>query len=766
MEEKKRNEETTKEQGQAVTISVGGMSCASCVRHVEKGLLKVPGVISAAVNLPLEEAVVEFESGKVTTEDLKAAVIDAGYEFLGVKGEKKKDEVTAGDDLLKRKQEEFERLKSRFAFAVVAAVFVFVGGMPELFPFMKKIPAQTLNYFLFAISAPTIFWAGGAFYSGALKAARHFTSDMNTLVAVGTFSAFAYSALVTFYPHFFWAKGMHPMVYYDTAVMIIAFILLGRMLEARAKSRASSAILKLLNLQAKFARVLHNGQEMEIPLEEVQVGDEILVRPGERIAVDGEIMTGNSAIDESMITGESIPVDKGPGDGILGGTINKAGSFTFRASRVGKDTAIARIIKIVEEAQAQKPPIQRVADKVASYFVPAVIVIAIITFIAWFIFGPKGDFTFALMSFISVLIIACPCAMGLATPTAIMVGSGRGAENGILIRGGESLELARKIDTIIFDKTGTLTAGKPEVTGVYPLADLDENEILRLASAAEYYSEHPLGQAIVRGAKVRGIEIIGGENFLSIAGRGVRVNIDGSMILVGGKGFMKESGADVTVFEMKAAELSSQGKTAVFVARRTAYKNEALGILAIADEIKATSAEAVKRLKDLGLDVVMLTGDNESAAKSIAAELGINRVIAGVLPEGKADVVKKLKEEGRVVAMVGDGVNDAPALALADVGIAVGSGTDAAIEASDITLVTNDPLKVIHAINLSRKTVEIIYQNFFWAFIYNVLGIPIAAGVLYPSFKILLSPIFASAAMAFSSVSVVSNSLRLKGMKI
>jgi Cu+-exporting ATPase len=585
---------------------------------------------------------------------------------------------------------------------------------------------------------------------------------MNTLIAVGTMAAYLYSVAATLFPSFFRKAGIAPAVYFDTSAFIIALILFGRVLEARAKTQTSEAIKKLMGLQPKTARVIREDGEKDILIEEVLVGDLIIVRPGERIPVDGIVEEGRSSVDESMITGESMPVRKAPGDEVIGATLNKTGSFRFRATKVGKDTALAQIIKLVQEAQGSKAPIQRLADVISGYFVPVVISIAIGTFIIWFDFGPRPSLTFALLNFVAVLIIACPCALGLATPTAVMVGTGKGAENGILIKGGESLETIHKVDTILFDKTGTLTEGEPELTDIVPSPSFKEDELLRLAAAAEKGSEHPLGEAILKKARDKSQEIAEPEDFKAVEGHGVEAQVKGRKVHLGNAKFMGELGVDIQAWEKRAEELSAEGKTVIYAG----VDGKAAGLLAVADTLKENSAEAVEKLKKLGLDVVMMTGDHPRTAEAISRKVGIKKVISEVLPEDKVHEIKKLQETGRKVAMVGDGINDAPALAQADVGISIGTGTDVAMEASDITLIRGDLRAVVSAIELSKKTIKVIKQNLFWAFFYNVVGIPVAAGILYPFFHVLLNPIIASAAMAFSSVSVVSNSLRLKRVKI
>jgi Cu+-exporting ATPase len=608
-----------------------------------------------------------------------------------------------------------------------------------------------------------MFWAGTPFFKGAWAALKHRTADMNTLVAVGTLAAFIYSAVVTIAPvSTFMSLGKTPDVYFDSAAMIITLILLGRLLEARAKGRASGAIAKLLGLKAKVAHVIRDGKEADVPLDEVEVGDLLAVRPGETIPVDGEIVEGSSAVDEAMLSGESMPVDKNVGDRVVGSTINLTGSFRFRANRVGKDTVLAQIVRLVEEAQGAKAPIQRLADRVASVFVPVVISIAVATFIVWILAGPPPALTHALLNFVAVLIIACPCALGLATPTAIMVGTGKGAELGILIRGGEVLEETRRIDTVIFDKTGTLTVGKPSVTDVFALGNGAGDEVLMLAASAEMDSEHPLGVAVKEEAEAKGLALERPESFEAVPGKGVRATIGSRRVLLGNPGFLADEGFRSDELAEKIDELSGQGKTCTGLV----VDEEPAGVIALADTIKENAREAVSELRSMDIEVYMITGDNERTARAIAEQAGIDNVLAEVLPRDKADTVAKLQEEGKKVAMVGDGINDAPALARADVGIALGAGTDIAIEASDITLIRDDLRSVTDAIKLSRKTVTIIKQNLFWAFFYNTLGIPIAAGVLYPIWGILLNPMYAAAAMAFSSVSVVTNSLRLRRARL
>ena len=588
---------------------------------------------------------------------------------------------------------------------------------------------------------------------------------MNTLVAVGTTAAYGFSAAVTAVPGLLSSAAVEPQVYFDTSAVIIVLILFGRMLEARAKGRTSDAIRKLMSLRPRTARILDAAGEREVPVEEVRVGDVLVVRPGEQLPVDGTVLEGRSSIDESMITGESLPADKGPGDSVVGATLNKWGSFRLRAAKVGEDTALAKIIRLVQEAQGTKAPIQRLADVIAGYFVPVVIGVAILTFVIWSIFGPSGKPVFALLNFVAVLIIACPCALGLATPTAIMVGTGKGAERGILIKSGESLETVHRVDTVVFDKTGTLTTGRPETTDIVPSsvpADGADDRFLFFAASAELGSEHPLGQAVVRGARTRGIEVEHPGDFRALEGLGVEATVKGARVIVGSRKLVEETGIDASSLVARAESLAGEGKTTAFVG----VDGRLAGLIALADTLKPSARPAVEKLRGMGLTVIMLTGDNRRTAAAMAAEAGIDDVIPEVLPGDKAEVIRKLQAAGKRVAMVGDGINDAPALAQADVGMALGTGTDVAMASADITLMSGDLAAVVSAFELSRRTIRTIKQNLFWAFVYNVVGIPVAAGVLYPVFGLLLNPMIASAAMAMSSVSVVSNSLRLRRAKI
>ncbi len=736
-----------------MTVAVGGMTCAACVNRVEKALKGLEGVMEANVNLATEKATILYQEDRLQKEDFRRVILELGYQVRGFEDE------GLGDREREARVREVSRQKRKFFISAILTSMVFLGSMPEWFPWW---PTILQNYFLlFVLTTPVQFWAGGQFYRGFWLALKHRTSDMNTLIAVGTSAAYIYSAIVTFFPEVFKSYGLKMGVYFDTAAMIITLILLGKMLEAIAKGHTSEAIKRLMGLRAKMALVIRGGEELEIPVEEVRPGDWVRVRPGEKIPVDGIIREGQSAVDESMLTGESLPVEKRTGDPVMGGTINKTGSFLFEATKVGKETALAQIIRLVEEAQGSKAPIQRLADRVASIFVPTVISIALATFGIWLVWGPPPAFTFALLKFVGVLIIACPCAMGLATPTAIMVGTGRGAENGILIKSGESLETLHRVRTIIFDKTGTLTRGKPAVTDIVVGDGYKLEQILSWAASVEKGSEHPLGEAIVNAAHERNLSLQPVNNFEAIPGQGVRGEIDGHRLVLGNLKLMEENNIEADGLRIRAEALANEGKTPMIIAQ----DGRAAGIVAVADTLKPNSREAVNALHRLGLEVIMITGDHERTAKAIASQIGIDRVLAEVLPWEKSNQVKKLQEEGKIVAMVGDGINDAPALAQADVGIAIGTGTDVAMESSDITLITGDLRAVIAAIQLSRRTIRTIKQNLFWAFIYNILGIPIAAGVLYPFWGILLNPMIASAAMAMSSVSVVSNSLRLRGFR-
>ncbi len=733
--------------------------------QLEQHLARVRGVIHADFNLATMAINIEYLPGAADKRTIRQGIEDFGYRVREVSGsgdESAEDSIEAAHDA------EYNDLKRKFWIAAVLSLPVLVIAMSHGTIGFLNFPG--VNWLQLVLTIPVVFYCGRQFYLGAWAAFRHRAADMNTLIAVGTGAAFIYSILATVFPNFFASAtqtmtmpGMENMrnvpVYFEAASVIIALILLGRMLEARAKGQTGAAIKKLIGLQAKTARVIRDGKEIEIETEEVIPGDIVLVRPGEKIPVDGVLVDGSSAIDESMLTGESLPVEKKTGDEIFGATINKTGAFSFKATKVGKDTALQQIVKLVSEAQGSKPPIAKLADTISSIFTPVVICIAITTFVIWFVAAsPEVRFTMALVNFVSVLIIACPCALGLATPTAIMVGTGRGAENGILIKGGASLETAHKLNTIVLDKTGTITKGEPELTDVVAADGFDENDLLKIVASAEKQSEHPLAAAIVRGATDRNLQLEKVENFNALEGRGIEARVAGKDLLLGNLRLMNERKIELNGAETTVEQLASEGKTPMFAAIDGKYA----GIVAVADTIKPESKEAIRALQNLGLEVVMMTGDNKRTAEAVAAQVGIRKVLAEILPEGKSGEIKLLQAEKKVVGMVGDGINDAPALAQADVGIAIGTGTDVAIEASDITLIKGDLRGVVTAIALSKATIRTVKQNLFWAFIYNVIGIPIAAGLLYPFFGILLSPILASAAMSLSSVSVVANSLRLR----
>jgi Cu+-exporting ATPase len=719
---------------------------------VENALNSVTGVLTASVNLATGRATIIHGPKWDGPAALKKVIIEQGYEFLGELKDNLADPIEAA------RAEELKDLKLKVTCGAILSVIIFLGSMQHWFGFLQIIPRQFMLWAMFILTAPAVFWVGSRFFVGAIKAALQKTSDMNTLVAVGALSAYVYSAAATFFPHFFMTAGVMPHVYYDGAAMIVTLILVGRLLEAKAKGKTSTAIKKLMNLKPQTAHLIRKDQESEVPVEEVQVDDVLLVKPGEKIPVDGVILSGESSVDESMLTGESMPVTKEIGQKVFAATMNKTGSFTILATDVGYETALAQIIRLVEDAQGSKAPIQRLADRLASVFVPAVFFVAFITFAIWYFFPAESNFSRALINFVSVLVIACPCALGLATPTAIMVGTGLGAQSGILIKGGEALEKIHKLSVVVFDKTGTLTRGEPVLTDLVAASGFNSTQVLAYAAALEKSSEHPLAQAILQRAQTDGIAVAAVEKFIAASGLGAKGFFKDKLCLIGNRMLMETEAVPVDALDDSAAVLAREGKTVVYVA----LEKTAIGLIALADVPKSSAKQAIENLKGRGLKVMMITGDNAGTAEAIAAQLGIDQVLADVLPGNKADEIRKLQQEGEVVAMVGDGINDAPALAAADVGIAIGVGTDVAIEASDITLIRDDLLGVPEAIGLSEATMRVIKQNLFWAFFYNVIGIPIAAGVLYPFFGILLNPEFAAAAMALSSVSVVSNSLRLR----
>ncbi|MZG30376.1 MAG: copper-translocating P-type ATPase [Nitrospinae bacterium] len=742
---------------QSKTYPVEGMTCASCVSRVEKKLSSIQGVHSVDVNLASEQVLIDYIPALVDFESLRLALEETGYRLLQKKSE---GNPVEGDE--ERYHKQLADLKLKLVFSGLTSVLVmFLSMQGETF---FSFNLQTLNIILLVLATPVQFYGGGQFYRGALNGFRHGYADMNTLIAVGTSAAYFYSAWVAIFPDSVKFSGLE--VYFDTSVMIITLVLLGRWMEARAKHSASSAIKKLMGLQPETAHVEREGREIEISVEDLIAGDVVLVRPGEKIPVDGVLIEGQSSIDESMLTGESVPVEKNSGDEVIGASLNKTGFFKFRVTRMGKDTVLAQIIQLVEQAQGSKAPVQRLADKIAGVFVPTVIVLALLAMAFWWGVGssivtlPATPFLFALMIFISVMIIACPCALGLATPTAIMVGTGKGAEMGILIKSGEALEQTEKLDTIIFDKTGTLTFGKPEVTDVLlsPASVLDVDRLLVIAGSMEKQSEHPLAQAVVLETKKRGLKFETVSEFEALPGFGVKGKVRNNDVLLGNIKLMRDQRIDISPISDDLEKLADQGKTPMILS----VDGVVAGLITTSDKLKPYAKECVLRLKRMGMKVMMVTGDNQKTALAVAQQLGIDDVIADVLPSGKRDEIRKQIDGGSKVAMVGDGINDAPALAESTVGMALGSGTDVAMEASDITLVTSDLRIVPEAIELSRKTLTKIRQNLFWAFFYNVMGIPIAAGVLYPFYGVLLKPIFAAVAMSLSSVSVVGNSLLLK----
>lgn len=780
---------TTREK---VTIPVKGMTCAACQARVQRTLQGKPGVIDASVNLMLKNAAVTYDPQMISPMALVEAIRETGYGAeLAAQDQTAFEEQEAQD---RAQEEEYRELRYKASSSGIIALLAMILSMPLMGaagtdvhgpvadPFMRwamesmtpairaaapwlyTVTPWVLSYTLLALTLLVIGWAGRHFYVRAWSAFRHHSADMNTLIAVGTGAAFLYSVLATVAPEFFLSRGVPPDLYYEAVIMIIALILTGNALEARAKRQTSAALRGLVELQPRTARVVRDGAEKDIPIEDVQTDEIVIVRPGERIPVDGEIISGASAVDESMLTGESLPVEKHPGDRLIGGTINRTGAFRYRATTLGSDSVLAHIVKLMRDAQGSRAPIQKLADQVSGIFVPIVLSLAIATFVTWFVMADQAPAMRAFAAAVAVLIIACPCAMGLAVPTAVMVATGKGAERGILIKGGEALQRSGQINTVVLDKTGTITEGRPTVTDVIPFlgSEWTEKDLVRLVASLEASSEHPLAEAIVRYAQEQSLILEEIESFESVTGQGATGVVQGVALAVGNEALMSDYAVDLTETKEETERLAGEGKTPMYIA----INGQLAGMIAVADPIKPTSREAIQKLKRLGLTVVMLTGDHPRTAEAIARQAGIDHVVAGVLPEGKVAEVRRRQQAGEVVAMVGDGINDAPALAQADGGFAIGTGTDIALEASDVTLMRNDLHGVASAILLARRTMRTMKQNLFWAFVYNVVGIPVAAGILYPVFGILLSPILASTAMAFSSVSVVMNSLRLRRARV
>lgn len=744
--------------GTNIKIGIENLRCASCVKFIEDELKSTQGVLNATVNIATQEATVDYLPQNTTLSQLNAAIEAWGY---------KPRPATSNAPVDKQEEahaHEYRKLMNKFWFAAVVSVVVMVTAYYQFVPGLRDLSMDSLRLvwgFTALLTLPVMAWSGSDFFTGAWAAFKHRSANMNTLIALGTGAAWLYSTFAILFPSIFPEGTSEP--FYDVVAVVIALVVLGQALELRAKGQSSSAIKKLLGLQAKTARVIRDGKEMDLPVEEVLVGDVIQVRPGEKVPVDGVIVEGSSAVDESMLTGESLPTSKKMGDEVIGATINKTGAFKFRTTKVGKDTALAQIVKMVQDAQNSKAPIARLADTISGYFVPIVMILAVWTFVIWFVIGPQPQLVYALVTSVTVLIIACPCALGLATPMSLMVGIGKGAEHGILIRSGEALQTARTIQTVVLDKTGTITKGKPELTDVVIMDDgqWTMEEILRFSASVEKVSEHPLAQAIVEGAQARKLELAQVKDFEAIPGHGVSAKVEDKRILIGNLKLMNREKIALGSLEEKSKSLADDGKTPMFIA----LDGKAAGIIAVADTVKEDSAEAIKVLQSMGIEVVMITGDNRRTAEAIARKVGVTRVLAEVLPEDKANNIHLLQAEGKKVAMVGDGINDAPALAQADVGLAIGTGTDVAIEASDITLIKGSLKGVVTAIEVSRATMNNIYQNLVGAFFYNALGVPIAMGLLFPFFGILLSPMIAGAAMAFSSVTVVGNANRLRGFK-
>jgi Cu+-exporting ATPase len=726
-----------------IVLQIGGMSCVNCAKTIEKALGSREGIYNAVVNFAAETVAVEYNPQQISLPSIKKTIQDSGYSVIE---QKQTNEDTAGQE----RKRHIRHLKILLATSVVLTIPIMV------LMWLSPLPMEQNNLVMFLLATPVQFIVGWTFYVGTYKGLRNKTANMDTLIAMGTSTAWIYSTAVTFAPNIFPGAG----VFFDTATMIMSFILLGKLLDAIAKGRTSEAIRKIMGLQAKIARIIRDGAELEVPIEEVQVGDLVVVRPGEKIPVDGVVIEGYSGVDEKVITGESMPVEKRVGDQVVGATMNKTGMLKFRAAKVGKDTVLAQIIRLVEDALTSKAPVQRLADVASGYFVPVIILTATLSALAWYFLAGESVI-FALTVFIAVVVVACPCSLGLATPTAIMVGVGKGAENGILIKSGEALEATQKLQTVVFDKTGTLTKGEPEVTDIQPTAQFTETQLLQYAAVAEKNSEHPLGASIVKRALERSIKVEEPELFNALPGYGVEVTYGGKTILLGNRKLMEANNLDINGLEAQMKGLEEEGKTAMLLA----VDGKVAGLIAVADTLKEHSADAVAKLKEMGLEVVMITGDNQRTAKAIALQVGVSSVLAEVLPSDKAKEIKRLQAEGKVVAMVGDGINDAPALAQANVGIAVGSGTDVAVETGDIVLIKNDLRDVVVAIQLSQATMRKIRQNLFWAFFYNIALIPLAAGAFYPLLHVLFNPVYAAAAMASSSVTVVTNASLLRRFK-
>lgn len=774
-EQKEKTPSSSDKNTETVSIKVIGMDSPHCAMIVEGAIKKLDGVKNLEVDFSNARAKVVFDSSLLTIEKILQVIQDAGYKPIKEEGEA--EEMIDKEKIEQDKQT--KSLKTKLWVGGALSAVILLGSFSEWFPFLPELLSN--NWTLLILTTPVQFWVGWQFYSGLKLLVKYRTADMNTLISIGTLSAYSYSVAVTIFPAFFMQEGLTPSIYFDTSAIIIFLILLGKYFELAMKGRASEAIKKLIGMQPKTAIVLKDGKETTIPIESVQVGDLVIVRPGEKIPVDGKITEGDSEIDESMVTGESMPVHKKVGNSVIGSTVNKFGTFTFRTTKIGKDTVLSQIIKMVEEAQGSKAPIQRLADLISSYFVPVVIGIAVLTFTVWFFFGPDPAINFALVNFVAVLIIACPCALGLATPMAIMVSSGNAATRGILIKDAASLEIANKINAIVLDKTGTLTEGKPQLTDIVVFHDKDKADVVSMAASLEQGSEHPLAQAILQyaasldqksshpldkaiaqEAKKANTKLYKLDNFKAISGKGLQgfltINSKKTEMHLGNRALVSDLGINITPHEKEITRLEAEGKTVMMLV----VGKEIKGALAVADVIKEESKKAVAALKDSGVEVWMLTGDNERTARAIARQVEIDNVMSEVLPNKKADKVSELQKQGKIVAMVGDGINDAPALTQADIGIAMGEGTDVAMESSNITLMRGDLMLIPEVINLSKRTMRIIKQNLFWAFFYNSAFIPVAAGLLFPFFGILLNPIFAAAAMAFSSISVVLNSLRLK----